>query len=105
MRQIALAAIVIATIGASSAAKAGLVDFGVAALGGTVTYSGGATLDKSSSVDLDHALLIVSNIGAGDQSGLSIFPSGPDNTVTLTHPINFGSGTGTVDTPIVGGNI
>ena len=96
-----LAAVVIGTAGASSAAQAALVDFGVAALGGTITYGGGATLDKSSSLDLDDALLIVTTIGAGDQSGLSVFPGGTNNTVTLTHPINYGSGTGVMDTPIV----
>jgi PEP-CTERM motif len=98
----ALAAVIMATIGASSAAQAALVDFGVAALGGTITYSGGATLDKSSSIDLDGALLVITSTGAGDQSGLSVFPGGPDNTVVLTHPISFGSGTGVVNTPIVG---
>ena len=101
----ALAAVVIATAGASSAARAALVDFGVAALGGTITYSGGATLDKSSLVDLDDALLIVTTIGAGDDSGLSVFPGGTDDTVTLTHPIDFGTGTGIVNTPIIGGDI
>jgi hypothetical protein len=100
-----LAAVVIATTGASSAAQAAVIDFGVAALGGTITYSGGGTLDKSSSLDLDNALLIVTNTGAGDQSGLTVFPTGTHNTVLLTHPVNYGSGTGTVNTPIVGGDI
>lgn len=100
-----LAAVVIGTTGASSAARAALVDFGVAALGGTITFSGGATLNTSSSVDLDGALLAVSNVGAGDQSGLSVFPGGTDNTVTLTHPIDFGSGTGNVNTLIIGGGV
>jgi hypothetical protein len=101
----ALAIFFVATLGANSAVQATLIDFGLAALGGTVTYSGGATLDKSSSLDLDSALLIAEEVGAGDKSGLSVFPAGPDNTVVLTHPINYGSGTGVVDTPIVGGSI
>ena len=101
----ALAAVVIGTVGVSSAAQAALVDFGVAALGGTISYSGGATLDKSSALDLDDALLIVTTIGAGDKSGLSVFPGGADNTVALTHPVNYGSGSGVMDTPIVGGDI
>lgn len=101
----AIAAVVIGTAGVSSSAQAAMVDFGVAALGGTITYGGGASLDKSSSLDLDDALLIVTSLVAGDQSGLSIFPGGPDNTVTLTHPINYGSGTGSMDTPLTGGNI
>ena len=101
----AIAAVVIGTAGVSSSAQAALVDFGVAALGGTITYSGGATLDTSSAVDLDGALLAVSNVGPGDQSGLSVFPGGTDNTVTLSHPISYGSGTGIVNTPILGGDI
>jgi hypothetical protein len=78
------------------------VTFSVATLGGTLLYTGGPTLDTSSSLDLDDALLIVTNISAGDQSGLSLFPDGPDSTVTLTSPINYGSGSGTLDTPIIG---
>ncbi len=95
----ALVAAAIGTTGASSAAQAALVDFGVAALGGTITFSGGSRLDQSSALDLDGALLIVTNLGAGDSSGLSVFPGGADNTVTLTHPINYGSGTGTINMP------
>ena len=97
-----LAAGFIATIGASSAAQAHLVDFGVAALGGTITFAGGATLDTSSALDLDGASLIVTSVGAGDESGLTVFPTGVANTVTLTHPIMYGSGSGMVDTPIGG---
>ena len=99
-----LAAGFIATIGASSAAQAALVDFGVAALGGTITFSGGSTLDTSSALDLDDALLIVTSVGAGDESGLSVFPSAA-STVVLTHPIAYGTGSGTVDTPIGGSGI
>ncbi|HSU99457.1 MAG TPA: PEP-CTERM sorting domain-containing protein [Roseiarcus sp.] len=95
-----LAAVVIGSTGATSAANAALVDFGVAALGGTITFGGGATLDKSSSLDLDDSLLIVSSLSANDSSGLSVFPGGADNTVTLTHPISYGSGTGTMNTPL-----
>jgi hypothetical protein len=110
MRKIipALAAIAIASIGASSAAQAALVDFGVAALGGSPSYSGGGTLDTSSSFDLDSALLIVTNLGAGDQSGLKVFPNLPTglfDTVDLTHPIDYGTGSGVVNTPIIGGDI
>jgi hypothetical protein len=101
---VGLGAAVIAMLGASSAARAALVDFGVAALGGTLTYTGGPTLDESSSLDLDDSLLIVTTIGPGDQSGLGIFPAG-ESTVTLTSPINYGSGSGTVNTPIMGGDI
>lgn len=101
----ALAAFVIGTAGVSTGAHAALVDFGVAALGGTITFSGGATLDKSSSLDLDGATLIVTTVGAGDDSGLSVFPGGADNTVTLTRPIDFGAGLGATKawTGLVGG--
>jgi hypothetical protein len=81
----------------------GGVTFTVTTLGGTLLYAGGPTLDDSSSLDLDITLLIVTNISAGDQSGLSLFPDGPDNTVTLTSPINYGSGSGVLDMPMVGG--
>jgi hypothetical protein len=73
----ALAIFFIATLGANSAVQAAVVDFGAAALGGTLTFGGGPTLDKSSSLDFDGALLVVSNIGAGDQSGLTFFRLGP----------------------------
>jgi PEP-CTERM motif-containing protein len=95
-----LAAALIATTGASSAAHAALVDFGVAAIGGTITFSGGSTLDTSSSLDLDGAILGVSSIGPGDESGLVTFGSGPNDTVSLTEPIAYGAGSGPVSDPI-----
>jgi hypothetical protein len=101
----ALAALVIATTGASSAAQAALVDFGVAALGGTITFGGGSALNTSSSLDLDGALLVVSSIGPGDESGLVAFPTLGHNIVSLTHPIDYGTGSGVVSTPIIGGDI
>jgi hypothetical protein len=51
------------------------------------------------------SLLIVTNTGVGDESGLSVFPDGTDNTVTLTDPMGYGSGLDIVNTPIVGGDI
>jgi hypothetical protein len=99
-----LSAALIAATSASSTARAALVDFGVASLGATVTYTGGSTLDQSSSLDLDDTLLIVTTIGAGDQSGLSMFPTG-ESTVTLTSPIDYGSLSGNVNKPIVGGDV
>jgi len=103
----ALAAASVVMLGASSAAQAALVDFGVAALGGSIIYMGGGTLDQSTMVDLDNALLAVSDVGAGDQSGLSVFPGGlpTNNTVTLSEPVNFGAGMGMVNTPLIGGNV
>jgi PEP-CTERM motif len=97
-----LAAGFVATIGASSAAQAAVVDFGAVALGGNITYGGGATLDTSTAIDLDGATLAVSNIGPGDQSGLSVFPTPPANTITLSHPIVYGSGSGPEDVPLPG---
>jgi hypothetical protein len=91
-----LAVALIGTIGASSAAQAAFVDFGVTALGGTVTFAGGSTLDKSSSIDLDGSELIVAQVGAGDSSGLSVFPVGSD-TVTIASDIMFGSGSGIIN--------
>jgi hypothetical protein len=81
----------------------GGVAFSATTLGGTLLYTGGPTLDESSSLDLDLALLIVTSISARDQSGLSLFPDGPDSTVSLTSPIDYGSGSGALDTPIIGG--
>jgi hypothetical protein len=92
---VALGAALIATIGASSAAQTAMIDFGVVALGGAIDYAGSATLDESSSLDLDGALLLVSNVGAGDDSGLAVFPSGTSNTVAISpSDIVYGSGTG-----------
>jgi hypothetical protein len=98
----ALAIFFIATLGANSAVQAAVVDFGAAAVGGTLTFGGGPTLDKSSSLDFDGALLVVSNIGASDQSGLTVFPAGTHNTVKLSGPIDFGSGSGVVINPLIG---
>ena len=74
----------IASVGGSLAAQAASIDFGVFALSGTITYAGGATLDDSSSLDLDLAMLAVSNVGADDNSGLTVFPFGTSNTVTIS---------------------
>jgi hypothetical protein len=97
----ALGAAMIATLGISSAAEAAVIDFGVSALGGSpgLSYSGGSTLDQSTSFDLDGSTLIVSSIGPNDASGLVVFvngaPPGTPNTVDITPPdIMYGSGPG-----------
>jgi PEP-CTERM motif len=64
----ALAVVLIATIGGSSAAQAALVDFGIVATGGTLSYTG-ATLDKSVAFSLDSSTLTVSSTPT-DDSGL-----------------------------------
>ena len=76
MRKIvpALAAAVIATIGASSAAHAALnvINFAVSDFGGTLSYAG-PTLQASTAFDLDGSTLDVAALGPTDNaSGLAI---------------------------------
>ena len=91
----ALGAAVIAMLGASSAAQAGTIDFGVVGIGGTIGNTG-TDLEESTAIDLDESTLFVSGVGPGDESGLAAFdtvsvfaPSPPDTNII------FGSGTGT----------
>jgi hypothetical protein len=91
----ALGAAIIAMLGASSAAQAGTIDFGVVGIGGTIG-STGSDLEESTALDLDDTTLFVSGTGTGDESGLAAF-----DTVSVFAPsppatnIFFGSGTGT----------
>jgi PEP-CTERM motif len=86
----ALGAAVIAMLGASSAAQAALINFTVTAIDGTPGYVG-TTLDQSISVNVDTSILLVSEVGAGDSSGLT--PG--DDTVSLSPTdIVYGAGTG-----------
>jgi hypothetical protein len=106
MRKIvpALAAAVIATIGASSAARAAvnLLDFSAVAecpiTCTGITYTG-ATLQGSTALDLDGSVWTVVSTAVGDKSGLAF-----GNTLTVA-PVSFiyGSGSGpiTLTTPIV----
>src|ERR1700722_2335636 len=96
----ALAGLLLAGIGGTSASQAALIDFGLTALGGTITYAGGGRLDTASSLDLDGALLIVSEVGAGDNSGLSVFPVGSDTVAISPTNLMFGSGSGVIDMPL-----
>ncbi len=91
----ALGAAVIAMLGASSAAQAGTIDFGVVGIGGTIGNTG-SNLEESTAIDLDESTLFVSGVGPGDESGLVAFdtvsvfaPTSPDTNII------FGSGTGT----------
>ena len=68
----AFGAALIVALGASSAADASIVDFAVTAFGNSITYSG-ASLDQSSSLDLDQAPLLVTGVNPGDSSGLALF--------------------------------
>jgi hypothetical protein len=91
----ALGAAIIAMLGASSAAQAGTIDFGVVGIGGTIG-STGSDLEESTALDLDDTTLFVSGTGTGDESGLAAFdtvsvfaPSPPDTNII------YGFGTGT----------
>jgi PEP-CTERM motif len=91
----ALGAAVIAALGATSAAQAAMIDFGVASKDGAVGYTG-TSLDGSTALDLDMATLLVLEKGPTDASGLNFF-----DTVTLsaaTSPPSsefiYGPGTG-----------
>jgi hypothetical protein len=66
----ALGAAMIGTLGASSAVQAGTIDFGVTALGNSITYTG-SSLEVSTALDLDETLLLVSSVGPTDESGLT----------------------------------
>jgi hypothetical protein len=82
----ALGAPLILALGASSAAQASMVDFGVGAFGNSITYSG-SSLDQSTSLDLDQALLLVTGLNPGDSSGLALF----DQVTVATVPPPTGS--------------
>jgi hypothetical protein len=91
----ALGAAGIATLAASSAAEAAMIDFGVSSENGSVGYTG-TSLDVSTALDLDGATLLVLEKAPTDASGLAFF-----GTVTLsaaTSPpssqLIYGSGTG-----------
>jgi hypothetical protein len=75
----ALGATLIAAFGTGSAAQAGTVDFGVMALSNSITYTGTSLL-VSTALDLDNAILLVTSVGPGDESGLTPLLS----TVTLS---------------------
>ena len=93
----ALAAALIATVGAGSAAQAALINFGVSALqGNDLSYVSGSSLDKATDFSFGGSQLAVTSIGPGDASGLALitFPSAPNEFVKLTPTdIDFGTGT------------
>ena len=98
----ALAAAFIATVGASSAAHAAIIDFSaVAECPSTctgITYSG-ATLQASTALDLDGSVWTVVSTAAGDKSGLAF-----GDTLSVS-PVSFiyggGGGPITLTTPII----
>jgi hypothetical protein len=73
----ALGGAVLMSLGASCAAQAAAIDFGVTALGNSITYTG-SSLEVSTALDLDQALLLVTSVGSGDESGLTPFHSTVD---------------------------
>jgi hypothetical protein len=75
------------------------IDFGVTGIGGAPSYSG-ANLQTSTSFDFGGSLIVVNQVGAGDQSGLSTVA--PNNTVTLTSVVTYGPGnSGLLSSPLV----
>ena len=96
----AFGAALIVTLGASSAADAALINFSFVTIDGSPEYVG-TSVDASNELNLDNALFLVSEVGPGDMSGLaplsfiSLFPT----------DIVYGTGDGTVDTPISDGPI
>ena len=88
-------AAVIASLGANWGARAAVIDFGAAVAGGAVTYVG-SSLDQSTLLDLDEATLLVTEIAAGDASGLALFDTIMLSaaTVPVSSQIIYGSGTG-----------
>ena len=66
----ALGAVLLATIGASSAAQAARIDFAFVALGNGISASP-TPLQDATELNLDGSILEVSGVGAGDASGLA----------------------------------
>jgi PEP-CTERM motif len=81
--------------GASSAAQAAMINFGIAVFGATPTYTG-TSLNASTAFDFGDATLLVSEVGPGDDSGLI-------HKVSTVHispsDIVYGAGTGSTTLP------
>jgi hypothetical protein len=82
MAVVAMAAVMFT---ASAQASTVHIDFGVAPVGGSPSYTG-ATLDTSTAFDFGGGLYVVNQIGSGDQSTLALL-----NLVSLSNP-SYGSG-------------
>jgi hypothetical protein len=74
----ALAAVLLGTIGASSAAQAGRIDFSFVALGSGISAAP-EPLQDATSLNLDGSVIVVSGLGVGDGSGLA-----PANTIAVS---------------------
>jgi hypothetical protein len=89
----AMGAAMMVTLGVSASAQAAVINFS-AAVFGKVTYTG-ASLDKSSAINLDDSALIVGETAVDDASGLAHF----DTVKVAPSNIIYGSGTGTGTLP------
>lgn len=92
-----LGAAVIAMLGASSAAEAAMINFTLATIDGTPTYSSGDTLDQSTALDFDDALLVVSEVGPNDNAS-GLIPGEFNVSIAPTN-ISYGGGTGPMTLP------
>ncbi|HEY5205738.1 MAG TPA: PEP-CTERM sorting domain-containing protein [Roseiarcus sp.] len=92
----AASAAAIAMLAASSAAEAATIDFGVTSFDGSITFLGGASLDQSTTLDLDLSFLVVNEISPGDQSGVTLLDvvSLTANTSPVSSQIIYTSGPG-----------
>ncbi len=99
----ALSGAVIAMLGASSAVEAATIDFGVISIDGSITFLGGGSLDKSTTLDLDLAGLAVNETSPGDESGLALFDA--ISLTAMTSPpssqIIYTSGLGSLGADVI----
>ena len=89
----ALATALLATVAATSASQAAVIDFGVKADGGTLSFTG-TRLDLSTAFDLDGSKLSVEDVGPADMSGLAV-----DDPISIS-PTNIMYEMGTLGAPI-----
>lgn len=99
----ALSGAVIAMLGASSAVEAATIDFGVISIDGSITFLGGGSLDKSTTLDLDLAGLAVNETSPGDEFGLALFDA--ISLTAMTSPpssqIIYTSGLGSLGADVI----
>jgi hypothetical protein len=93
----ALGAVLVSTVGVSSAAQATVIDFAVGVSGGTLSALP-TPLQSSTFLDLDGSTLAVTGLGVGDGSGLAI---GDPVTIGPTSVIDYGSGAGPLMADVV----
>ena len=90
-----LGAAMIVALGANSAAQAAVISFGFGAFDGSIDYTG-TSLDVSTALDLDQALLLVMEVNPGDSSGLAVLDQVKISALTSPTSSNiiYGFGTG-----------